>query len=137
MTEAKLKALLRTWQERLGLGRWEVELKLEPCSDRHHYMEIDYGVYNRAVVRVQPLVLTGEVPDGVIDIALTDVRIEQMVVHELLHPKLSGLKAYVTDDLDGQVHRDVLTVLGEGYQREEERVVDDLATILFNAYRGG
>lgn len=134
MTDRDLRHLLSVWQERLGLDLWRIELRVG-CELETSFMEIHrQSSYERAIVYYQPWLLDGELPDSVIDFDLTDGVVEEKLVHELLHCHTIGMVAVVRDDIDGQMHRDVETVMLAAFSREEERCVDKLAQALVKAF---
>lgn len=135
MTEKRLQELFTKWQARLGLGLWDIEMRVEPCQEDHSYMEIKRSVsYNNAVISVAPWVLTGAMPEGVVNLTLTDERIETKVVHELLHCSLARMRAIVQERLDGLLHRDVLAVIDETYGDAEENAIENLAQALVRSW---
>lgn len=133
--ERWLRRRMHVWQGRLGLQRWDLTLRVEACEDEHSYMEVERSVYyERALILVAPWVLTGEQPDGVVDVELTPARVDAKVCHELLHLFTTGFRAILEDDLDGMLHRDVDTIVRATFRREEERMVDRLANALAGAF---
>lgn len=138
MTEKRLHELCAVWQERLGLDGWRVVLKIGGVSDEDSYMETHRSTtYQRGVIYCQPWLLgKGAAPDSVMIRGddLTDAFIESSLVHELLHLYTRDMRAVVRDDLDGQVHRDVYTVLEAAMARAEEQCVDRLAEALVRAF---
>lgn len=138
LTERDLRSLLGLWQRRLSLDHWFLVLKVGGCEDASTYMEVHRStVYQRAVVHCQPWMLgEGEAPEDVLIRGddLTDSFVEESLVHELLHLHTRDMRAIVRDDLDGQVHRDVYTVLEAGMSRAEEQCVDRLASALVRAF---
>lgn len=138
MTEPQLWELLEVWKARLGLERWLVILEVGGADDDSCYMETHRSTtYERAVIRVQPWLLgKGEAPPRTMirGAHLTDAFVESSLVHELLHLHTRDMRAIVRDDLDGQVHRDVYTVLEAGMARAEEQCVDRLAEALTRAF---
>lgn len=135
MTEHELEMLLRTWQRRLGLSHWHIHLRQGNVERSNSYLDIErVPTYERAVISYQPWLLTGEPPENVMDIPLTDRVVEEKIVHELLHCHTIGMAGVVRDHLDGQLHHDVHSVVTEVFGFEEERCVDRLAAALVRAW---
>lgn len=140
MTEKQLRGLLATWQQRLGLGDWRIVLKVGTVEDESAYMETQRSVsYQRAVIHCQPWLLNGDgnaAPESVMIRGndLSEDFVESSLVHELLHLHTRDMRAVVRDDLDGQVHRDVYSVLEASMARAEEQCVDRLAEALVRSF---
>lgn len=134
MTEAQLRSLFERWVPRLGLERWDLELRVEDCESDVAYMEVERSfTYERAVIRCQPWVLTGQVPDELMTLRLTPRRIESSLVHELLHLHTRDL-VKVANTVDGQLHRDAFRIYDDAVDRAEEQLVDRLAVALVTAF---
>lgn len=134
MTEAQLRSLLTQWVKRLGLDRWDLELRIEECEDSGALMEAERSVtYERSVIRCQPWVLTGEIPDDVMQLELTPQRIEACLVHELLHCHTRDM-SNLADAVVGQLHRDAYSIFDSAVRRAEEQLVDRLAVALVDAF---
>lgn len=138
MTETGLRERLDVWKRRLGLEHWLILLEIGGAEDDTSYMEVERStVYQRAVIHVQPWLLgEGDAPKEVMirGDQLTDRFVESSLVHELLHCSTRNMRAVVRDDLEGQVHRDVHTVLNDAMSRAEEQCVDALAEALVRAW---
>lgn len=141
MTEKALRELLTVWTKRLGLDDWRILLHVGGCEEKSCYMETSRSVsYERGVIYCQPWLFgDGEAPEDVMirGADLTDDFVESSLVHELLHLHTRDVRAIVREDLDGQVHRDVYTVLNAAMERAEEQCVDRLAEALVRAFDGG
>lgn len=143
MTEKQLRDLLPVWQRRLGLADWRIVLRVGGVEESTAYMEAQRSTsYERGVIYVQPwMVGDGDPPTEVMFHGddLTDDFVESSLVHELLHFHTRDMRAVVREDLDGQVHRDVHTVLEAAMARAEEQCVDRLAEALVKAFheKGG
>lgn len=134
MTEGQLRSLFTQWVNRLGLERWDIELRVEDCETSSAYMECERSVtYERAVIRCQPWVLTGQVPDDLLQLELTSQRVEASLVHELLHCLTRDLRN-VAETVDGQLHRDAFSIFESAVMRAEEQLVDRLAVALVHAF---
>lgn len=136
MTEKRLRELCSLWQERLGLDRWRLELRVEACDDVGSYMECERSIaHDRANITVAPWLLgRGEVPDCVLIRKVTDDLIEATLVHELLHCVVADMTAVVRDDLAGFLHRDVHAQVENAFGRAEEHTVDRLAEALVRSW---
>lgn len=79
-TERKIKALVKTWQRRLNLKDWQIELMIEDVSEEGHellgYAQVDLH-RRRARVTINPETESED--------------LEDVVVHELLHVRLAGI----------------------------------------------
>lgn len=125
----QLYHLLVRWQRLLGMERWDVRLQVEDIGEG--FMQVERQTsYERAVIKVSPSLITRTTTPDQIPLELTDDRIEQILVHELLHCRLTDLISIVYDDLDGMLHRDVHDIVAAHTEREEERFVDALASRL-------
>lgn len=137
VTPKQLERMLRSWQPRLGLERWEIRLVVRAASEESCYMEVERSIYyERAELVVQPwLVGRGEPPEAALFTEVDEAFIEASLVHELLHLVLRDLAMVIRDDLDGFLHRDVHAQLHNGFRRAEEQAVDRLACALVQAWR--
>ena len=139
MNEKRLRELLTTWQRRLRLDDWRILLHVGGVEDADAYMETRRSTtYQRGVIYCQPWLLGKGTPGDVMISGqdMTDDFVEASLVHELLHLHTRDMRAIVRDDLDGQVHRDVYTVLEAAMARAEEQCVDRLAEALVRAFSG-
>lgn len=137
MTEKRLRELFKLWQGRLGLDDWRIDVVINSVSEETSYMENHRSaIYDRCVIHVQPWILGGDIPSSVMTPVdgFTEDFIESLVVHELLHCWTRDLKAFVDDDLDGQLHRDVHAVLRNSWSRREEQLVDRFALALVSCF---
>lgn len=141
MTEKGLRVLLEVWKKRLGLDGWRILLHVGGVEAEHAYMETSRSVsYERGVIYCQPWLFgDGEAPKDVMIRGddLTDDFIESSLVHELLHLHTRDMRAVVREDLDGQVLRDVYTVLNAAMERAEEQCVDRISEALVRAFNEG
>lgn len=132
MTE--LRELFATWQQRLGLQAWTIQLKLVETLPGA-YMEIEMSDhYTQALVRIDRGD-TGDTPTRFgepIDQprALT---IEQRVVHELLHLCLRDV-AHAADLVRPEVSESTTRIWDAAYRHAEETCVDNLAQALLAAW---
>lgn len=119
-TEEELERYVRTWQRRLGLDEWRIEINLDGDVPEHNDEKAEASairsqVFDDAEVRFHP------------DWRMwSPYKLETVVVHELLHLVIRDLELIV-DDVDGLLHRDVHDVIREGYRRHVEQAVDRLA----------
>jgi hypothetical protein len=133
-----LEQRVHAWQKRLGLEAWRIDVRVEACDTSTCYAQIARaGDYKDAVLSVQPWLLgDGRGPDTVMhpDVAQDRQRVEEIIVHELLHLAVQPMRR-VVDTLDGQLHRDVARVFDDSLDQAEERVVDELARALVSEVR--
>lgn len=122
MTARELERILRRWQRRLGLERWELDV--HTTADQWDEGE---GGSADAHVAHSPDYLSADVwfNPGTFP-SWDDRRAVGVVVHELLHLKLRDLE-HAADGLKPQVHRDAWAVFDHLRDRVLERTVDELA----------
>lgn len=126
MTNTRIKELVEAWKARLGLGDWRVDVKF-----------VDEAGDVEAIAQVQP---SKHFDDATLifyrdELAKlkSDYEVEVTIVHELLHLAHRDVEA-ITDLLDGQVHRDVETVLVESFRHSTEQFVDRMARVLIRLH---
>jgi hypothetical protein len=112
VSKAQIERVVRLWQERLGLERWKLELRVsaEPMDG--------FGEFD---VSSQYEVATITVASG-----LSPEQVEQTVVHELLHLMCRDLDA-VVEDARGQLHPQASVQVEKRYEHEIEGFVERLA----------
>jgi hypothetical protein len=115
---------VRAWQERLGLGSWDITVKVEPVEGQDNawgacFPHDDYEV---ATIVIEP-----DVPGE---------QLERIIVHELLH--------LVVRDLDWSAHQLEETLgpiigamFNTQFEHELESVVDKLAVMLVKMWYSG
>lgn len=137
MTEGQICDLFALWQGRLGLGEWSIRIDFEKIEPTTITMQIHRSPnYQRATIKVNEWVLNGTPPDdwnGHAKGAITDLDIEEAVVHELLHAAIGPLWIGI-NILERETHRDAHDVAANVFDRTEENVVDRLAVALVRAW---
>jgi hypothetical protein len=137
MTEGQICDLFTLWQGRLGLGEWSIRVDFEKIDPAATIMEIHHSRnYQLATIKVNDWVLTGTPPEdwnGHAKGAITDLDIEEAVVHELLHAVIGPLWIGI-NILRGESHRDAHDVAVSVFDSTEENVVDRLAVALVRAW---
>lgn len=123
MNRATIQRLLREWQKRLWLEHWDVVVLWDetvPSSNA----EISPNPYRQnANLQLNPAWKTWTIE-----------RANYLIVHELLHCSDRGIDNVLEVQLEGQLHRDLQTVIEEAYTLEMERFIDDQARILVKGY---
>lgn len=119
MTKAQVERIVRLWQGRLGLERWDVKVDWsKPCADENVAEAERSQFYDSATLRLEP-----GWSKWTADYA------EQAMVHELLH-----LCHRDTDqafyDVDGQLQRDAWVMAERRYRQSMEGFIDRLASRL-------
>jgi hypothetical protein len=128
---ACLYGLLARWQRLIGMERWEIHLTVESDIEEAAFMTVERQTsYQRAVIKISPDLLAGRTTPEQIAIPITPERIEQCLVHELLHCLATDLISIFHDDLNGHLHPDAYDLIMAGAKRAEEHLVDTLATRL-------
>lgn len=116
MTKAQFERVIRTWQDRLGIAHWDITVNWGAPADSSDFAEITAETsYDKAVMRVNPNF--GE---------WTDVFLNQVVVHELLHCVCRDMDIAVLDARSG-LHPTAASQAEARYRHESEGVVDRLA----------
>jgi hypothetical protein len=134
MTEAKLRALFKLWQGRLGLQHWELKIRVQPCSTENHAIEVSRNrYYPRATITVQPWLLSGEVPPSIEEDAANPVEVERSIVHELLHCAVAPMNR-INNLYEEHLHPNTQLVVGEAAYAAGEATVDALADALVRAF---
>lgn len=115
MTRDELEAILRLWQGRLGLERWQITIDWEKPSD-------DYEAH------VQ---IRGDYEEAEISLCATwhewnTRNAHGTIVHELLHCLHTDCDK-VLRSIDGQLHRDAWDAVDDRYRHELERLIERLA----------
>lgn len=133
MTEKQIRDLFTLWQKRLGLYRWHIRVDFEAIDPETVTMCIHRSLdYERAIIKVQPWLLTGTPPkdwEGVAKGVVSDLDIEEAVVHELLHAVIGPLCIWHAL-LEHESHRDALDTANRAHTKIEEGIVDRLAVAL-------
>lgn len=123
MTRAELEAIVAWWVPRLGLAAWEIEVEWDPRRDD---MDFDSGVRHAATWRSRDYD-EARLYFHPSEHADWDRRkANQLAVHELLHLVTRDVE-FVLDQVDGQLHRDVDSVVSGGHRHAVEGAVDRLA----------
>lgn len=137
MTEQRIRDLFATWQERLGLAEWIIRIDFEAFDPPTSIMQIHRSSnYNRATIKVNEWVTSGVPPEtwsGYARGEVTDLDVEEAVVHELLHAAIGPLWIGL-NLLRGESHRDAHDVAVNTYDRTEENIIDQLAVALVKAW---
>lgn len=116
MTKGQLDWLVRVWQVRLGLERWEVGIDWsKPCADENVAEAERSQFYDSAKVRVEPGWAKWS-PEYA----------EATIVHELLHMLHRDVDQAVYD-IDGQLQRDAWIMAERRYRHAMEGFVDRMA----------
>lgn len=119
MTRIQTERLLRLWQHRLGLERWEIDVAWDqPTAEDAHAQMVRSTTYETATLHLAEDFKSW-----------SDLKMNQILVHELLHCS--------TRDLD-QVHASseewlpdhAWRLLDERYGFELEQAIDKLAARL-------
>lgn len=141
MTQASVREMFETWQHRLGLSHWHIEITFEDMpsdgSGEVVLMEVHLSSkYDRANIKVQPWAVTGKWPDTIDEPRGVDydLYIEIKVVHELLHCHMRDMRFS-----DSEIETMLAPAANEVYQgvrsRDEEQVVDRLAHALVKSWK--
>lgn len=134
MTEQELIAHVDEWQSRLGLDQWTIDCRFGDPSSETALMECHRSSqYEQATVTIKPDLIEWEMPEDWDGPPLDDFLLEKSIVHELLHCHTRDFR-YVEDLYNGQLHRDVQSVVEAAYLRAEEQLVDRLAVALVRAW---
>lgn len=116
MTRSQGERIIRGWQERLGLERWNIEILWdEPAEEDENARVWRSGWYDNARVY-----FAKEWPSWPRE------RFEQTAIHELLHLCHRDVDETWLD-LDGQLHRDAWTIADKRWKQEMEGFIDRLA----------
>jgi hypothetical protein len=136
VTELDIRDLFTIWQGRLGLAEWRIRIDFEAIDPETVTMQVHKcRNYQRATVKVQPWVLTNSPPEdwqAAIG-AVSDLDIEEAVVHELLHCCTDTLWQWA-ELLRPETHVDALDTAVRAWEAAEESVVDKLAIALVAAW---
>ncbi|HSZ70223.1 MAG TPA: hypothetical protein VK756_07665 [Solirubrobacteraceae bacterium] len=139
MTEQGIRDLFAAWQTRLGLAEWIIRIDFEAIEPHTSTMQIHRSTnYNRATIKVNDWVTSGVPPDtwdGHVKGEVTDLDIEEAVVHELLHAAIGPLWIGL-NLLRGESHRDAHDTAVNTYDRTEENIIDQLAVALVKSWHG-
>lgn len=116
MTKGQLERIVRTWQGRLGLERWDLEVDFkEPSKEDSDASTWRSNDYDRATLR-----FADGWPKWSVQFA------NRIAVHELLHLVTRELDR-VVEDVTDQMHREAATQIDRRYLHEIEGLVDRLA----------
>ena len=116
MTRKQFEREFRTWQNRLGLDAWHVEINWdEPARKDCDATTWRSDDYDRAVIK-----LDVEWPSWDDDFT------RRIIVHELLHLLTRDVDE-VFDSLETQLQRDLYTATQNRYKHEIEGLVDRLS----------
>lgn len=122
MTRAELERIVRTWQRRLGLERWRVELVTDEARwfrtghDDEHASTWRSNSYDQARLYVNP--------DEWRDWSPHDAH--EHVVHELVHLLHRDLE-HVLDHVEPLLHADAYKVAESALEHALEQTVDRIA----------
>lgn len=118
LTEEEIETLVSIWKERLGLSEWRIKTTFDEGADDDCFAETQPSKhYDVAEIAFHKAKLA----------SLSSKReIEETVVHELIHCAHRDVEAIV-DLFDGQLHRDVETVLTESFRHDVEAFIDRMA----------
>lgn len=119
MTEAKFEALLKKWQKRLGLERWRVTVDFStPLTDDN--MQISRSkIYDDATITVNDTWKTWGIE-----------KVEQLIVHELLHLVHRDIDYVIYELVDGQTSPASYELIRKAYEFADEKAIDRMAHIL-------
>lgn len=116
MTKSGVEKRLRLWQQRLGLATWNIHLDwgtpAGPRCDASILASVDYDSATLVVSKSWH--------------KWTQDFCDRTLVHELMHVHLRGLES-VLDHVEGQLHRDVHTVIKATHEHFLEQAAERLA----------
>lgn len=116
MTQRELEAILRLWQGRLGLERWELKVEWDkPAGEDFEAQIFCSADYDSARIRFEPEWSKW-----------TREHAHKVIVHELLHALHRDIDN-VLSGLDGQLHRDAQNVVEWQYRHALEGMIERLA----------
>lgn len=117
--EKELQTLCQEWQERLGLGHWQVVVKIKRYYDMDNYQGSNLFTYSKmqSVIKIIH-------PDDWDPDCMCNQDMEKTLVHELLHILLHPLAASIKDD--DYLKQDIL-----------EQIIETLSRALVDLKRRG
>lgn len=119
MTEKKLEQTLATWQTRLGLAVWTIDVEYDKPAANGTDALIDRShTYDRATLRLHKA--WKDWPDR---------KTERILVHELLHLSTRDVDRVVAS-AQKSLHPDAWRLLNDRYDHEIEGFIDRLAVHL-------
>ena len=120
MTRKQFEAILRGWQKRLGLERWDLRIDWDkPTSEDADASTWRSNDYDSAILYLDPDWASWEKSRG------RDF-VNRIIVHELLHLAIRDVDS-VVDSLESHLHRDVFAVTEHRYKHEYEGFVDRMS----------
>jgi hypothetical protein len=135
--EKHIRDLFDTWQERLGLSHWTIEIAIEKLKPRTTTMRTSKSpYYDRGRIIVQPWVIAGEPPPNwhkAHDASFAQA-IEETVVHELLHLHLWECSSAICLLHPFSKKSAYLTAVAV-QEHQEENLVDRLSVALVRAWK--
>lgn len=115
MTRARLERVVRVWQQRLGLERWDIAIEWdEPCGEDANAATWRSSSYDRAEIRWDKEWRKWSARKA-----------NEYAVHELLHLHLRDVDE-VVGSLEGQLHRDSYALVDGRYLHEVEGLIERL-----------
>lgn len=124
MTRRRIEQLVKTWQRRLKLDHWDVEVDwTKPPSEGAFATCWRFNQYDRANLYIDP-------GFG----SWSESFAERTIVHELLHLIARDLDRAIAD-VESFLAPESYMALDKRYEHEIEGVVDRLATILVEVSR--
>lgn len=112
---------VKTWQRRLHLDRWYIEVKWEVLSEDGVAETIPEDMYDHATFKFNPDKLLGKSPDY----------IEKTVIHELLHLHDRDRKMLFAE-IEGSLSPEVWRLYDRIIYQQTEGFVDRLASCLYD-----
>lgn len=120
MTDKQLLKLIEKWQKRLGLERWRINVDFDsPVSDSDNMQISRSKTYDDATITLNPEWRTWG-----------SLKIEQLVIHELLHLVHRDIDYVMYELVDGQVSPASYEVIRKAYEFADEKAIDRMAHIL-------
>lgn len=148
MTRHQARSTMRRWQDRLGLGRWRVEVLFKEDSEAGEENQVtimsvsrsDY--YEDAVLHIHPACVgEGPFPESVEKELIEamggdafDRYLERKIIHELGHLLLRDIVEVAFGGMEERIGRDTFKIFEQAFKRAEESTVDDLAQALLTAW---
>lgn len=118
LSEERIGELVRIWAARLGLSEWRIAVSFDDGEDEDCYAETKPSAHYEIAEIVFHRARMAKLENK--------RQIEETVVHELLHCSHRDVESIV-DLLDGQLHRDVETVVTESFRHHVETFIDRTA----------
>lgn len=137
MNKRELEKLFKFWIPKLGLSHWRIRPTIEEFKPVHNAAQCQRTTYyNEAVIRFQHWLLDRNPPPVTAwknGDTITDLEIEEVVVHELLHCTFAPI-ARSTVISRNLLKRKEYEMLDDSRDNAEETVIEDLATNLVRSF---